>query len=96
MFQILKQCNCTPSFHALGFKAKPVFCLGLQLTCMNDILKAIGKYNTVGPEKKPCLAACEDQVCVCFSQEIKGIQYLSSGQLSECVQFKLSKQRNFH
>ena len=46
-----------------------MFCLGLQLTCMNDILKAIGKYNTVGPEKKPCLAACEDQVCVCFSQE---------------------------
>lgn len=36
---------------------------------MNDILKAIGKYNTVGPEKKPCLAACEDQVCVCFSQK---------------------------
>ena len=43
-----------------------MFCLGLQLTCMNDILKAIGKYNTVGPEKKPCLAACEDQVCVCM------------------------------
>ena len=96
MFQILKQCNCTPSFHALGFKEKPVFCLGLQLTCMNDILKAIGKYNTVGPEKKPCLAACEDQVCVYISPRSKYIYSLPSGQLSECVQFKLSKQRDFH
>ena len=56
---------------------------------MNDIFKAIGKYNTVGPEKKPCLAACEDQVY--FSKEFNYISYFYSGQLSECVQFKLSK-----
>ena len=60
--EILERCNCTPSFHALGFKEKPEFCIGLQLTCMNKIIKAIGKYNKVGDEKKPCLAACEDQV----------------------------------
>ena len=45
---MLQQCNCTPSFHALGYKERPVFCLGLQLLCMNNIMKSIGKYNKVG------------------------------------------------
>ena len=47
-WQVLQQCNCTPSFHALGYKERPVFCLGLQLLCMNNIMKSIGKYNKVG------------------------------------------------
>ena len=46
--KVLQQCNCTPSFHALGYKERPVFCLGLQLLCMNNIMKFIGKYNKVG------------------------------------------------
>ena len=29
---------------------------------MNRIIRAIGKYNTVGDERKLCLAACQDQV----------------------------------
>ena len=60
--QILTQCNCTPSFHALGLKERPALCLGFGLTCMNRIIRAIGKYNTVGDERKLCLAACQDQV----------------------------------
>ena len=57
-----------------------MFCLGLQLTCMNDIFKAIGKYNTVGPEKKPCLAACEDQVY--FSRKLKYLKIFISIQVN--------------
>ena len=51
---MLQQCNCTPSFHALGYKERPVFCLGLQLLCMNNIMKSIGKYNKVGSAPIAC------------------------------------------
>ena len=63
--QILTQCNCTPSFHALGLKERPALCLGFGLTCMNRIIRAIGKYKTVGQlgqDRRPCMAACQDQV----------------------------------
>jgi len=59
--EILEQCNCTPSFHALGYKEKPRICSGPGLTCMNRIIMGIGNYNRVGPNKDECLAACEDQ-----------------------------------
>ena len=44
---ILKRCNCTPSFHQLAYKDYPDICRGPGLTCMNNILRFIGKLNRV-------------------------------------------------
>ena len=44
---ILKKCNCTPSFHQLAYVDYPNICRGPGLTCMNDILRFIGKLNQV-------------------------------------------------
>ena len=44
---ILKRCNCTPSFHQLAYKEYPEICRGPGLTCMNQILRFIGKLNKV-------------------------------------------------
>ena len=44
---ILKRCNCTPSFHQLAYRDYPNICRGPGLTCMNDILRFIGKLNQV-------------------------------------------------
>ncbi|CAB4060681.1 ASICN [Lepeophtheirus salmonis] len=63
--EVLKRCNCTPSFHQTGIKEYPKICSGMSLKCMIKILRAIGKYNTVGMDpnnRAPCLAACEDQI----------------------------------
>ncbi|XP_023324842.1 uncharacterized protein LOC111698676 [Eurytemora carolleeae] len=46
--QILELCNCTPSFHALGYMEKPQICTGPGLTCMNKIIRGIGNYKVVG------------------------------------------------
>ncbi len=43
--KILQECNCTPSFHQLAYKMG--ICTGPGLTCMNKILRFIGKLNRV-------------------------------------------------
>jgi hypothetical protein len=43
--RILDECNCTPSFHQLAYKMG--ICTGPGLTCMNRILRFIGKLNRV-------------------------------------------------
>ena len=45
--RILQDCNCTPSFHQLAYKEVPDICRGPGLTCMNKILRFIGKLNKV-------------------------------------------------
>jgi hypothetical protein len=50
--RILAECNCTPSFHQLAYKDVPRICAGPSLTCMNRILRFIGRLNTVSIRSK--------------------------------------------
>ena len=46
--RILSECKCAPSFHQLGAKSVDRrLCSGPGLTCMNKILRIIGKLNRV-------------------------------------------------
>ena len=46
--EILTKCGCAPSFHQLGAKSvNGTLCSGPGLTCMNGILRFIGKLNKV-------------------------------------------------
>ena len=44
---ILKECHCMPSFHQLAHNETDGICTGPGLTCMNKILRFIGKLNKV-------------------------------------------------
>ena len=49
--RILSTCHCAPSFHQLGAKSvNGNLCSGPGLTCMNKILRFIGKLNRVRDE----------------------------------------------
>ena len=51
--RILSTCHCAPSFHQLGARSvNGSLCIGPGLTCMNKILRFIGKLNKVRTEKK--------------------------------------------
>ena len=51
--RILSTCHCAPSFHQLGAKSvNGNLCSGPGLTCMNKILRFIGKLNKVRTRKK--------------------------------------------
>ncbi len=45
--RILEECRCMPSFHQLGHDVVTEICSGPSLTCMNRILRFIGKLNKV-------------------------------------------------
>ena len=45
--KIISDCNCMPSFHQLAHKDVSEICTGPGLTCMNKILRFIGKLNRV-------------------------------------------------
>ena len=45
--RIIHDCNCMPSFHQLAHKDVSEICTGPGLTCMNKILRFIGKLNRV-------------------------------------------------
>ncbi len=44
---IIAECRCMPSFHQLAHKEVTEICSGPSLTCMNKILRFIGKLNKV-------------------------------------------------
>ena len=56
-----------PYFHTMAYEHYPVICSGVELTCMNTILRDIGSHTHVTVEEgglnvtRPCLFACEDQ-----------------------------------
>jgi len=60
--KIIEECHCMPSFHQLAHKDVSEICTGPGLTCMNKILRFIGKLNKVGPGQDICLSACTDQI----------------------------------
>ncbi|TRY72690.1 hypothetical protein TCAL_05397 [Tigriopus californicus] len=60
--RVLEECECTPSFHQLAYEHVPSICRGPSLTCMNRILRFIGKLNRVGENQDECLSACYDQI----------------------------------
>lgn len=60
--RVLEECECTPSFHQLAYEDVPSICRGPSLTCMNRILRFIGKLNRVGENQDECLSACYDQI----------------------------------
>ncbi len=72
--KVLDVCHCTPYFHWAGVKRYRNFCRGPSLRCMNEIFSRLGEYNEVieadadatsgQPQKKRCLAACKNQVCL--------------------------------
>ena len=45
--QVLQDCKCTPAFHPVARNEVPDICRGPGLTCMNKILRIIGKLNKV-------------------------------------------------
>ena len=45
--RILKDCRCMPSFHQLAHEEVTEICSGPSHTCMNKILRFIGKLNKV-------------------------------------------------
>lgn len=45
--EILKNCQCVPFFHTLGFSDYPKICAGKSLLCMNSILTNIGSHTQV-------------------------------------------------
>ena len=45
--RILAECRCTPTFHQLAYAEVNEICTGPMLTCMNRILRFIGKLNRV-------------------------------------------------
>ena len=45
--KIISDCNCMPSFHQLAHQDVSEICTGPGLTCMNKILRFIGKLNRV-------------------------------------------------
>ena len=65
--KILEECRCVPYFHTMAYEHYPVICSGVELTCMNAILRDIGSHTHVRVEEggrnvtKPCLFACKDQ-----------------------------------
>ena len=65
--KILEECRCVPYFHTMAYEHYPVICSGVELTCMNAILRDIGSHTHVRVEEggqnvtRPCLFACKDQ-----------------------------------
>ena len=62
--RILSTCHCAPSFHQLGARSvNGSLCIGPGLTCMNKILRFIGKLNKVRTEKKTLASDLSSPTC---------------------------------
>ena len=66
--RIIHDCNCMPSFHQLAHKDVSEICTGPGLTCMNKILRFIGKLNRVSVHDIAVfLSASEDFLAYFFA-----------------------------
>ena len=72
---ILEKCKCYPGYnqglvedHNLGLKP----CVGASLSCMNNILNRIGRFDhvNVNGEMMKCRSSCEDQVNAMYETKI--------------------------